>query len=60
MQNTPSRGATRLIDVAVVKLSNEFQFQIAAFHHASEAYLVPGVLKNAYGAPVHSEPPRRS
>ncbi|KAI0312575.1 carbohydrate esterase family 9 protein [Amylostereum chailletii] len=32
-----------------VRLSNEFKFPIAAFHHAHEAYLVPDVLKRAYG-----------
>lgn len=32
-----------------VRLSNEFQFSVAAFHHAHEAYLVPDVLKRAYG-----------
>ena len=32
-----------------LKLSNEFKFPIAAFHHASEAYLVPDLLKKAYG-----------
>ncbi|KAI0645593.1 hypothetical protein C8Q79DRAFT_1010536 [Trametes meyenii] len=31
-----------------VRLSNEFQFPVAAFHHAHEAYLVPEVLKRAY------------
>ncbi|RPD74182.1 hypothetical protein L226DRAFT_535646 [Lentinus tigrinus ALCF2SS1-7] len=31
-----------------VRLSNEFQFEVAAFHHAHEAYLVPEVLKRAY------------
>ncbi|GJE95448.1 carbohydrate esterase family 9 protein [Phanerochaete sordida] len=35
----------------IVRLSNEFQFPIAAFHHAHEAYLVPGLLKQAYGHP---------
>ncbi|TFK54413.1 composite domain of metallo-dependent hydrolase [Heliocybe sulcata] len=35
----------------IVRLSNEFEFPIAAFHHASEAYLVPDVLKRAYGHP---------
>ncbi|KAI0085136.1 carbohydrate esterase family 9 protein [Irpex rosettiformis] len=35
----------------IVRLSNEFQFSIAAFHHAHEAYLVPDVLKRAYGRP---------
>ncbi|KAH6910348.1 amidohydrolase [Coprinopsis sp. MPI-PUGE-AT-0042] len=34
---------------AMVRLSNEFKFPIAAFHHASEAYLVPDLLKKAYG-----------
>ncbi|KAF8967824.1 carbohydrate esterase family 9 protein [Flammula alnicola] len=34
---------------AFVRLSNEFQFPVAAFHHASEAYLVPDLLKQAYG-----------
>ncbi|KAF6761161.1 amidohydrolase [Ephemerocybe angulata] len=32
-----------------VRLSNEFKFPIAAFHHASEAYLVPDLIKRAYG-----------
>lgn len=31
------------------QLSREFQFPIAAIHHASEAYLVPDRLKDAYG-----------
>ena len=30
-------------------MSNEFQFEVAAFHHAHESYLVPDVLKRAYG-----------
>ncbi|GLB37491.1 putative amidohydrolase family protein [Lyophyllum shimeji] len=34
---------------AMVRLTNEFKFPIAAFHHASEAYLVPDLLKKAYG-----------
>ncbi|KAG6849822.1 hypothetical protein H0H93_004631, partial [Arthromyces matolae] len=34
---------------ALIRLSNEFKFPIAAVHHASEAYLVPDVLKKAYG-----------
>ncbi|KZT52270.1 hypothetical protein CALCODRAFT_487269 [Calocera cornea HHB12733] len=33
----------------IVRLSNEFQFPIAAFHHAHEAYLVPNLLKNTWG-----------
>ncbi|EGN99897.1 hypothetical protein SERLA73DRAFT_72673 [Serpula lacrymans var. lacrymans S7.3] len=36
---------------ALVRLTNEFQFPIAAFHHAHEAYLVPDLLKQAYGHP---------
>ncbi|GJJ06667.1 hypothetical protein Clacol_000862 [Clathrus columnatus] len=36
---------------AFVRLSNEFKFAVAAFHHASEAYLVPDLLKKAYGTP---------
>nr|GAT48836.1 carbohydrate esterase family 9 protein [Mycena chlorophos] len=32
-----------------VRLTNEFKFSIAAFHHAHEAYLVPDLLKQAYG-----------
>ncbi|CCM03593.1 uncharacterized protein FIBRA_05730 [Fibroporia radiculosa] len=32
-----------------VRLSNEFQFPVAAFHHAHEAYLVPELLKKTYG-----------
>ncbi|KAI9060293.1 composite domain of metallo-dependent hydrolase [Trametes sanguinea] len=31
-----------------IRLSNEFQFPVAAFHHAHEAYLVPDVLKRAH------------
>ncbi|OCF30643.1 amidohydrolase [Kwoniella heveanensis BCC8398] len=37
----------------LVRISNEFQFPIAAFHHAHEAYLVPDLLKQAWGP----EPP---
>ncbi|KAF9233435.1 hypothetical protein BU15DRAFT_53885 [Melanogaster broomeanus] len=36
---------------AFVRLSNEFQFLVAAFHHSHEAYLVPDVLKRAYEHP---------
>lgn len=36
---------------AFVRMSNEFKFPVAAFHHAHEAYLVPEVLKKAYGKP---------
>ncbi|KAJ3829135.1 hypothetical protein F5880DRAFT_1607895 [Lentinula raphanica] len=35
----------------LVRLSNEFKFPIAAFHHASETYLTPELLKRAYGQP---------
>ncbi|EJF61654.1 composite domain of metallo-dependent hydrolase [Dichomitus squalens LYAD-421 SS1] len=35
----------------LVRISNEFKFPIAAFHHAHETYLVPDVLKSAYGHP---------
>ncbi|KAI5900749.1 uncharacterized protein SCHCODRAFT_02483778 [Schizophyllum commune H4-8] len=37
-----------------VRLSNEFRFPIAAFHHAHESYLVPDVLKRAYDHPPAS------
>ncbi|VDB83387.1 unnamed protein product [Peniophora sp. CBMAI 1063] len=33
-----------------VRLTNEFRFPVAAFHHAHETYLVPDVLKRAYGS----------
>ncbi|KAG9076185.1 hypothetical protein FS749_012071, partial [Ceratobasidium sp. UAMH 11750] len=33
----------------IVRLTNEFQFPIAAFHHAHEAYLVPDLVKSAWG-----------
>ncbi len=33
----------------LVRISNEFQFPIAAFHHAHETYLVPDLLKQAWG-----------
>ncbi|KAJ7253708.1 carbohydrate esterase family 9 protein [Mycena haematopus] len=35
----------------IVRLTNEFKFSLAAFHHAHEAYLVPDLLKKAYGHP---------
>ena len=35
----------------LVRISNEFQFHIAAFHHAHETYLVPDLLKQTYGGP---------
>ncbi|KAK4684354.1 hypothetical protein P7C73_g5825, partial [Tremellales sp. Uapishka_1] len=33
----------------MVRISNEFKFPIAAFHHAHETYLVPDMLAQAYG-----------
>ncbi|KAG6849988.1 hypothetical protein H0H93_002778 [Arthromyces matolae] len=33
----------------LVRISNEFKFPIAAFHHAHETYLVPDLVKKAYG-----------
>ncbi|KAI0692924.1 composite domain of metallo-dependent hydrolase [Cerioporus squamosus] len=36
---------------ALVRISNEFRFSIAAFHHAHETYLVPDTLKSAFGGP---------
>ncbi|KAK0218162.1 hypothetical protein IW262DRAFT_1449299 [Armillaria fumosa] len=35
----------------IARLTNEFKFSIAAFHHAHETYLVPDLLKKAYGKP---------
>ncbi|KAJ7150716.1 hypothetical protein C8R46DRAFT_1123967 [Mycena filopes] len=34
---------------ALIRLSNEFKFPIASVHHAGEAYLVPELLKRAWG-----------
>lgn len=33
----------------IVRLTNEFKFPLAAFHHAHESYLVPSLLTKAYG-----------
>ncbi|PSR73697.1 hypothetical protein PHLCEN_2v10616 [Hermanssonia centrifuga] len=33
----------------IVRLTNEFKFPIASFHHAQEAWLVPEVLKRTWG-----------
>ncbi|KAJ3872228.1 hypothetical protein F5051DRAFT_163797 [Lentinula edodes] len=33
----------------IVRLTNEFKFPIAAFHHAHETYSVPELLRKAYG-----------
>ncbi|CAK5272162.1 unnamed protein product [Mycena citricolor] len=35
----------------MIRLTNEFKFSIATFHHAHEAYLVPDLIKKAYGKP---------
>jgi len=32
-----------------VRLTNEFKFQVRAFHHAHQTYLLPEVLKRAWG-----------
>ncbi|KDN43658.1 hypothetical protein K437DRAFT_147093 [Tilletiaria anomala UBC 951] len=37
-----------------VRLSNEFKFPVAAFHHAHEAWLVPELIKRVY-RPVHND-----
>ncbi|KLO05758.1 hypothetical protein SCHPADRAFT_917689 [Schizopora paradoxa] len=34
---------------AIVRLSNEFKFPVASFHHAGETYLVPDLLKKTWG-----------
>lgn len=33
----------------IIRLSNEFKFPIAGFHHAMETYLIPETLKNTWG-----------
>ncbi|KAG6831393.1 hypothetical protein H0H92_010995 [Tricholoma furcatifolium] len=33
----------------IVRLSNEFEFHVSSFHHASDAWLVPGLLKKTFG-----------
>lgn len=35
----------------LMRLTNEFKFELAAVHHAHEAYLVPEALKKAWGTP---------
>jgi hypothetical protein len=32
-----------------MQISSEFKFSITAFYHAHDAYLIPDLLKNAYG-----------
>ncbi|KAJ7454819.1 hypothetical protein FB451DRAFT_1517602, partial [Mycena latifolia] len=39
---------------AFIRMSNEFQFPVASFHHAHESYLVPEVLKRGYEHPPAS------
>ncbi|KAJ7722728.1 hypothetical protein DFH07DRAFT_1006316, partial [Mycena maculata] len=39
---------------AFIRMSNEFQFPVASFHHAHESYLVPEVLKRSYESPPAS------
>ncbi|KAF8551997.1 hypothetical protein OG21DRAFT_1477901 [Imleria badia] len=34
---------------AIVRLSNEFRFPVASFHHAGETYLVPDLLRKTWG-----------
>ena len=34
---------------AFVRHTNEFNFSVQAFHHAHQTYLVPEILKRAYG-----------
>lgn len=33
----------------IVRLTNEFEFPVASFHHAGETYLVPDLLKKTWG-----------
>ncbi|KAK4704844.1 hypothetical protein P7C70_g1364, partial [Phenoliferia sp. Uapishka_3] len=35
---------------AFIRHTNEFQFPVAAFHHAHEAYIVPDLLKTAWNS----------
>ncbi|TFY76655.1 hypothetical protein EWM64_g7357 [Hericium alpestre] len=45
-----SNHCYEVVDIdALVRLSNEFKFYIASFHHAAEAYLIPDVLKKMWG-----------
>jgi imidazolonepropionase-like amidohydrolase len=45
--NTHCYTVTDLEDY--VRHTNEFKFEVYAFHHAHQSYLVPEVLKRAYG-----------
>ena len=49
-----SDSLTLLFLLSCEQITNEFKFPIAAFHHAHETYLVPDVLKKAYGKPPAS------
>ncbi|CAA7271147.1 unnamed protein product [Cyclocybe aegerita] len=46
------RGRVKLSAVdfdGIVRLSNEFKFPVASFHHGGEAYLITDLLKKTYG-----------
>ncbi|KAF9014304.1 hypothetical protein BDQ17DRAFT_1386733 [Cyathus striatus] len=44
------RGKVKAVDLdMIVRLTNEFKFPVASFHHAGETYLVPDLLKKAWG-----------
>ncbi|KAF8958055.1 hypothetical protein BDZ97DRAFT_1950338 [Flammula alnicola] len=44
------RGRVKAVDLdGIVRLSNEFKFPVASFHHAGETYLVPDLLKKTWG-----------
>ncbi|KAK7001003.1 carbohydrate esterase family 9 protein [Favolaschia claudopus] len=46
---TQCQGA---VDIdALVRLTNEFEFSIASIQHASEAWLVPGLVNRTWGGP---------
>jgi hypothetical protein len=34
---------------AYIRVTNEFKFPVAAFHHSHEAYLVPERINQTYG-----------
>ncbi|KAJ7474692.1 hypothetical protein FB451DRAFT_274443 [Mycena latifolia] len=36
---------------SLIRLSNEFKFPIASIHHATSTYLVPDLIKQAWGKP---------
>ncbi|KAG6834546.1 hypothetical protein H0H93_009038 [Arthromyces matolae] len=44
------RGRVKAVDLdVIVRLTNEFKFPVASFHHAGETYLVPELLKKTWG-----------